>query len=303
MAALSCAAFLTLDARGDWGSVLWWRAGKLAALAMVGAAVAIGAILLQTVSGNRVLTPSIMGFDSLHVLLHSCLVFALGAAGYDTLSAPALFAASALLLAGAALTLFGALLGRARQDVPRLVLVGVIFGMMFRSLANLVQRMIDPNDYAVVQVISFARFNRVETELLPLAAIVIGAALAAVWRLRHQLDVVALGREHAVSLGVPYRRVVFVVLALIAALVSASTALVGPVAFLGLLIASLARWAAASERLGELAPVAVCVAVLVMVGGQALLEHALGFDTALRVVVELLGGAVFLGLLLGRRVR
>ncbi|RVV98570.1 iron ABC transporter permease [Mesobaculum littorinae] len=290
--------FLTLGARGSWSFVLGYRGQKLAALLIVGAAIAVSTVIFQTISGNRILTPSIMGFDALFVLLQTGLVFSLGGFGLAALSAEARFGLELLLLLAAALLLFGTLLGGRRQDIHRMILTGIIFGVMFRSVASFLQRMIDPNEFAVVQSASFARFTTIPTELLAISGVLCVAALAAAWAMRHRLDVLALGRDAAVSLGLPHRATVLAALTLTAVLVSVSTALVGPVTFFGLLVAALAHRITGDHRHAVLMPAAALLAGLVLVAGQTLVERVLDLSTTLSVVVEFAGGIVFLLLIL-----
>ena len=289
---------MTIGARGDWGFVLSFRGAKLLALLVVGASMAVATVLFQTISGNRILTPSIMGFDALFVLLQTGLVFAFGGFGLSSMPAEARFGLELALLLGAALLLFGTLLGGRRQDLHRMILVRIIFGVLFRSLASFMQRLIDPNEYAVVQSASYARFNAVETDLLAIAGVLTAGALIAAWRLRHRLDVMALGRDHAVSLGVNDRRTLFATLGIVAVLVSVSTALVGPVTFFGLLVASLAHSLMRDHRHGVLMPAAALIAGIVLVFGQTLIERVFEFATTLSVAVEFTGGLVFLFLVL-----
>ena len=171
-------------------------------------------------------------------------------------------------------------------------------GILFHSTAGLMQRLIDPNDFIVLQDRLFASFNTIETDLLGIAAVLIGGASLALWRMTATLDVLSLGRDRAISLGIAHRRAVMLVLATVAVLVSVSTALVGPVTFFGLLVASLAvsLVGARSHRLTMTA--ASLIAIICLVGGQTLLEHVLHFDTALGIVVEFAGGLVFLALIL-----
>lgn len=290
--------FMTLGARGNWDFVLSFRGIKLAALILVGTCIAVATILFQTLSANRILTPSIMGFDALYILLQTSMVFALGGLGYATFDPQYKFMVELVLLVLAATALFGTLLGRSRQDIQRMILTGIIFGVLFRSLTSFLQRMIDPSEFAIIQIGSFARFNRVETDLLIISAVISGLALVAVWRMRHRLDVIALGREHAISLGLDHRKSVLMVLALIALLVAVSTALVGPVAFFGLLVSSMAHLVMKNHRHELLLPASALIAGIILVGGQMLIERVLGLQTTLSVVVEFAGGLVFLFLLL-----
>ncbi|WP_246849579.1 iron chelate uptake ABC transporter family permease subunit [Rubellimicrobium arenae] len=295
---LASALFLTLGARGDWGFVLMLRGTRLLALLVVGAAMAVATVLFQTLSGNRILTPSVMGFDALFVLLQTMLAVTLGGFGLASLPAQIRFGLELALLLAAALALFGTLLGQSRPDLHRMILTGLIFGVLFRSLAGFLQRLIDPNDFAIVQSAAFARFNAIPADLLALSTVLTLAALGAAWSLRHRLDVMALGRDHAVSLGVDHRRTLLLALVVVAVLVSVSTALVGPVTFFGLLVAALAQLVLRDHRHAVLLPGAALVAGIVLVAGQTLVERVFHLSITLAVAVEFAGGLLFLALVL-----
>nr|WP_111299496.1 iron chelate uptake ABC transporter family permease subunit [Paracoccus saliphilus] len=288
---------------GNRGFIIGLRAGKLAALVIVAVSIGVATILFQTVAANRVLTPSIMGFDALYVLLQTLLVMGLGGAGYVGLTAATKFLAEIGVMSVLAALLFGTLLLRGGRDVPRMILTGVILGVLFRSLSGFLGRVLDPNEFSVVQAVSFASFNRVDVTLLPIAAVVAAAAVAAALRLSAQLDVLALGRDAAVSLGLRHQAVVLGVLGLVAVLVSVSTALVGPVAFFGLIVAGLAHGLMRRSAHAVLLPAAGLLGAILLVGGQWLFERQLGQAATLSVVVEFAGGLFFLYLLLRGRIR
>jgi len=288
---------------GNRAFILHLRAVKLAGLIVVGAAVGIATVLFQTVAANRVLTPSIMGFDALYVLLQTALVAALGITGFATLPVTGKFLAEIAVMSALAAVLFGTLLGRGAQDIPRTILTGVILGVLFRSLGSFLARIMDPNAYAVVQSVSFASFGSIDAALLPLAGGIAAVAIAAALWLAPRLDVMALGRASAVSLGLRFERMVFATLALVAVLVSVSTALVGPVAFFGLLVAGLAHGLSGSARHTALLCSAGLIGATILVAGQTLFERLLGQTGTLSVVVEFAGGLFFLFLLLKGRIR
>ncbi|AGT11376.1 iron chelate uptake ABC transporter family permease subunit [Paracoccus aminophilus] len=283
--------------------ILKLRMVKLFGLITVGAAVAVATMLFQTVAANRVLTPSIMGFDSLYVLLQTVLVFTLGVTGFVTLPVSVKFLAEVLVLCLLATALFGTLLAGSARDIPRMILTGVILGVFFRSLSGFLSRLIDPNTYAVVQSTSFASFNSIKPGILPWAALISALAIGAAWRLGPRLDVLALGRNVALPLGLRFDRMVVSTLALVSVLVAVSTALVGPVAFFGLIVAGLTHGLTRSARHRLMLPAAALIAANILVGGQFLFERMLGQQATLSVVVEFAGGLFFLYLLIRGRVR
>ncbi|MEI2414719.1 iron chelate uptake ABC transporter family permease subunit [Orrella sp. JC864] len=294
---------MTLGAQGDWSFILAFRGAKLAAMLLVAYAIAVSSVLFQTVTHNRILTPALMGFDALYVLIQALLVLGLGL-GYQSpgLDSPLKFLAEVAIMTGMACLLFRWLFTGATHSLHRMMLVGIVFGLLFRSLSSFIMRLIDPNEFMMLQDRMFASFNTIHTGLLGIATVTLLAASALAWRLLPRYDVLALGREIAISLGVDYRRTVMLTLVLIAVMVSVSTALVGPVTFFGLLVSNLAYHIMGSDRHRLTLPAAVLIAVVFLVGGQTLLERVLRFDATVSVVIEFVGGLLFL-VLVTRKVR
>lgn len=283
--------------------ILKLRLIKLVGLITVGAAVATGTVLFQTVAANRVLTPSIMGFDALYMLLQTSLVAALGTAGFAAIPAGGKFLFEVGMLCALAMVLFGTLLGNGARDIPRTILTGVILGILFRSANSFLSQILDPDTFASVQAAQFASFNAIDATILPWATAICLFAIAAAIRLGPQLDVLALGRGTAVPLGLRYSAITVGTLALVGILVSVSTALVGPVTFFGLIVAGLAHGMADTVRHRALLPLAALISANILVIGQFVFERIAGLSGTLSVVIEFLGGLFFLYLLLKGRVR
>ena len=134
---LSCALFLTWNApQGEWGYILPLRGAKLAALLLVAYSVGVSTLLFQTLTNNPILTPSVLGFDALYVFLQTLLVFALGSTGYTQLPLYGKFTLELAAMLGGSLLLFSLLLRQGGRDLARMILIGVIFGVLFRSLSS-----------------------------------------------------------------------------------------------------------------------------------------------------------------------
>lgn len=304
LAALGSAAlFMTIGANGHWDFVLPFRGLKLATLALVGTAIAASTVVFQTVTGNRILTPSIMGFDALYMLIQTSVVFFIGLSTLTTADPRVLFVIQALALSMFALALFRFLFRGAARDLHLLLLSGIVFGILFRSLSAFMRRVIEPDAFLVLQDSLFASFNKANPELLGVSALLVAGVLGVLWSRRAVFDVLALGRETAVSLGLDYRREVSIALVCVTVLVAVSTALVGPVTFFGLLVANLAYGAVPTHRHTAVLPAAALIAVLCLVGGQLVLERVFGFDGALSVIVEFAGGIVFITMIVMRGAR
>ena len=295
---LASALFLLWGLRAPYGFIIGLRWEKLAALLLVGAATGASTVMFQTVVTNRLLTPGIVGFDALYVFLQTALIASLGGAGYASLPSVPKFLVEAGCLMVAALLLFGILFRKGAHDLLRMVLTGVILGVMLRGLSGFVQRIVDPNEFSIIQQATVASFNAVAPERLGIAAVMLAFSLFAAMRLSGQLDVASLGRVKAQSLGLNHDRLVFSALAVVAALVAVSTALVGPITFLGLLAAGLTHALIPSHAHRYTIPAAALIGMVILVLGQAVFERVLGLQSALAIIVEFAGGLFFLFLVL-----
>ncbi|AOH37385.2 iron chelate uptake ABC transporter family permease subunit [Luteimonas sp. JM171] len=296
LAAVAC--FMLLGVRGNWAFVLPFRATKLLGLVLVAYSIAVSTVLFQTVTNNRILTPAIMGFDTLFILIQTVVIFFFTSRALATVDPRLQFLLQVAVMVGFSLLLFRWLFAGGERSLHLLVLVGIVFGVFFRSVANLMQRMMDPNEFLVLQDSFFASFNTIDRTLLATSVVVVALASLALWRLHRSLDVVSLGRATAIGLGVDYKATVLKLLVIMAVLVSVSTALVGPVTFFGLLVVSLAHALAGDGRHRHILPASILIAVICLVGGQTLMERVFSFGTALSIIIEFLGGLVFIGLIL-----
>jgi iron complex transport system permease protein len=291
---IAAGAFMTIGAKGNWDFVLPFRGVKLAALVLVAYTVAVSTVLFQTVTANRILTPSLMGLDSLYQLIQTSLIFLAGTARVATLDPQALFLAQCAAMTGFSWLLYRTLFSGRLQSLHLVMLVGLVLGVLFRSLSNLMQRIMAPNEFIVLQDRLFANFNTVNVDVLLISAVAVAAVTVAGVRSLPAFDVLALGRDTAISLGVDYKATVTLILILVSVLVSVATALVGPVTFFGLLVASLAYQITGSSKHVHVLPVAALLAIAMLVVGQMVLERAFAFDTALSIIIEFAGGIAFI---------
>ena len=291
---LTIVAFFVVGAEGSWNFVLPFRGRRLAALVMVGFAIAVSTVIFQTITENRILTPSILGFDALFVLIQTVLVYGIGSSALSSVPPVAQFLGEVVVMAALSTLLFRWLFGGVRRSIHLLVLVGIVLGVFFRSISAFLQRLIDPNEFTVLQDRLFASFNAVEPDLLLISAVILAVTSVVLWRMRHDLDVLTLGRDLSTVLGADHRHLVLRLLVVVSVLVSVSTALVGPITFFGLLVASLAYQITGTHRHAANLPVAVALAIIALVGGQTVLEHVFGLATVLSVIIEFIGGIVFI---------
>ncbi|WP_404329681.1 iron chelate uptake ABC transporter family permease subunit [Mesobacillus maritimus] len=298
VAVLLAAAFIFIDLGNNWDYALPRRLKKVYAIILTGGVIAFSTLVFQTITNNRILTPSIIGLDSLYLLIQTFLIFVFGSMNLLVTNENVNFLISVGLMVIFAGLLYKLLFRGDGQNIYFLLLVGIIFGTFFGSITEFMQVLIDPNEFMVVQDRMFASFNNVKTDLLLIATIaVILVSLYSVKLIRY-LDVLSLGKDQAVNLGVDYDYVVKRLLVVIAILVSISTALVGPITFLGLLVANVAHQFLNTYRHSYLIIGSIFISIIALVGGQLIVERVFTFDTTLSVIVNFVGGVYFIYLLL-----
>lgn len=298
LAAASVALYLTVGLGGDLGYVLPRRINRVLTMVLVAYAVGVSTVLFQTITGNRILTPSIMGFDALYVLIQTVLVFFLGSTGVLALGTGTTFGLELGLMVAFSWLIYRWLFTGSGKSLHLVLLVGIVFGTVFRGVSSLLQRLLEPSEFVVLQDAMFASFTNVDTGLLRLSFVLVGLATLPAVALRRHFDVLALGRDTAISLGVDHTRVVTAVLVVCSVLVGVCTALVGPITFFGLIVANLAYALCRRFRHRHVLPIAVLLGIIALVGGQVVLEQVFAFDTALSIVIEFVGGLLFLVMLL-----
>src|SRR5699024_692377 len=144
----------------------------------------------------------------------------------------------------------------------------------------------------------FANINNVNTNLVYLSIILLAVVLVYFIRFYKYLDVLALGKDHATNLGVPYHYVVKRLLIIVAVLISIATALIGPITFLGLLVVNIAYEFVKTYRHSYIILSSVLISIIALIGGQFIVEKVFAFQTTLSVIINFVGGIYFIYLLL-----
>ncbi len=293
--------YLFVPLRGNIQYILRLRTHKVLAMALTGAAIAYATVVFQTITNNRILTPSIIGMDSVYQLFQTIMVFFWGSTTLQFVDQQINFLITVTLMIGFALLLYQVLFRKDGTNLHFLLLMGIVMGTLFGSLTTFLQVLIDPNEYAGLQSRLFASVSRVNTNLLFLGGgLMIPVMLYGLQYVR-TLDAIALGRDHAINLGVDYGPVLRRMLIVVAVLMAAATALVGPITFLGLLVANISYHLLDTYRRGPLIAAAVAVGVVFLVGAQLIMERVLAYSTPVSVIVNFIGGMYFLYLVLKER--
>ncbi|WP_375624219.1 MULTISPECIES: iron chelate uptake ABC transporter family permease subunit [unclassified Bartonella] len=275
-----------------------FRLTKLASLLLIAYAISVSTVLFQTVVNNRLLTPSIMGFDQLYILIKTVTIYFLGSLSLPFLNEEGQLVLESLILIIFSISLFRWLFSGSLKGLHLTLLIGVVLGGFFFSLRMFMQLQLNPDQMMNLTDIMFANFNKFNTSLISFATIIIFIISLIGWRSRHLLDILSLGRENALNLGVDYHKSATAILIFVSILVSISTALVGPVTFFGLLVANLSYELSPQAKHSIVVPIAILLAIICLVGGQFILEQVFNMAGRLSFIIEFCGGITFLILLM-----
>ncbi|NRG45123.1 iron chelate uptake ABC transporter family permease subunit [Bacillus sp. CRN 9] len=286
------------DIKGGFDYAFPKRMIRVTAMVVTGIAIAYSTVVFQTITHNRILTPSVMGIDSMYEVVQTLIYFFAGSMSIWVLNKYMNFGAAIFAMIFFALILYRFLFRADKHPIYLLLLIGMILGTLLGSFVTFLQVMIDPVEYLSLQSRLFANFTNVKADLLFIAMGILLIAFIFGYFIMDKLDVMSLGRENAINLGINYDRMVMNVLILSSVLIATSTALVGPITFFGLIVANLSYQFLVSYRHSVLILGASLISIIALVGGQFLIEHVFELRTTISVIINFVGGIYFIYLLL-----
>lgn len=278
------------------------RVPKVLAMVLAGTAIALSSMAFQTITNNRILTPSIMGFDALYLFTQVLVVATFGGMSAYALNAYLNFGLSVAMMLGFSLVLFWFYFQKQQRNLIALLLLGVILGQLFSNISSFFIMLMDPNDFASVQANMFASFNNVKVDLVYLCMPILVVVSGLLYRMHRTLDVFWLDKDNAVSLGVDVEGTTKRVLMLSAILIAVSTVLVGPIMFFGLLVTNLTREFFNAFQHRVLLVGCSMLSVAALLSGQWIVENLFAFSTTLSVVINFIGGVYFLSMLIRNKI-
>lgn len=294
-------AFVFLRSGFDFAYVIPKRLERLATMVIGGICVAWSAITFQSLTGNRILTPAIMGYEAVYLLFQALLMLMLGTRSLMLLGEHGNAALSILLMLGYSWMLQRWLFRDDRDNVYFLLLVGLVLTMVITTFTQFVQLKMSPGEFSILIGYSQATFGNANASQLLYATLIVATICLVGLKSLPMLDVLLLGREQAMSLGIDYRRCVQRQLFLIAALVAVSTSLLGPTAFMGIFVANTAYALAGTYRHRVTLPLGCAIAIALFILAQLLVEHLFNYTTTVGILVNLVCGAYFLSLMVRKR--
>lgn len=299
---LASAAYVLIDSKIHnpklFAFVMQLRMPTLMVMLIAAFAIGGASIVFQSIINNRIVTPCLLGMNSMYSLVHTAVVFFVGSGSVLVINTNLSFAIDLVIMGIAATVIYGYLFKKTNYNVLYVLLIGTVLSSFFGSMQSTLVRIMDPNEYDSLLTTLVADFNNVNSEIIVFALILLVVLVIFLREDLALLDVITLGKDQAINLGVDYDRTVRRLLLGVVLCIAVATAMVGPVSFLGLIVANLSRQLFKTYRHKVLIVGSALMGMLIIIAGQLIMEHVFSFAVPISTFITIGGGIYFLYLLL-----
>lgn len=274
----------------------------VAVVAMFIAAIchSMSTVAFQSITNNRIITPSLLGFESLYSTIQTSTMYIFGATALVSFSGIGPFFLQVGLMVLMSLILYGWLLSGKYGNLQLVLLVGIIIGTGLSTLSAFMRKLLSPSEFDLLQTRLIGSVNNADSEYFPVVLPIIIVIALLLFVFSKKLNILSLGKDVSTTFGVKYQPNIIYTLVLVTILMSISTALVGPLTFFGFLVAILSYQAAPTFDHRYIFPMALAIGFFVLTSAYFLMYHVFNAQ-AVSVFIELFGGIVFLIVILRKR--
>ena len=305
LVAAVCALYLLVNAYPDkpklFRYILSRRIPTLIVMLIAAFSIGSASIIFQSIINNRIVTPCLLGMNSMYTLVHTAIVFTVGSGHVIATNSNLSFAVDLLVMGVTATFLYSYMFRKSGNNVLYVLLIGTVLSSFFGSIQSTMIRVMDPNEYDALLTTLVADFSNINAEVIGFSLVLLTALVIFLWEDLKLLDVITLGKAQAINLGVDYDRTVRRLLLGVVLCIAIATAMVGPISFLGLIIANLSRQMLKTHRHTHLITGAALVGMLAMIAGQLISQHIFSYAVPISTFITIGGGIYFLYLLLTKK--
>ena len=300
-----CAAYLFINSYPEkprlFQYILSLRIPTLVVMLIAAFAIGSASLIFQSIINNRIVTPCLLGMNSMYTLVHTAVVFVVGSGSIFATNSNLSFAIDLIVMSVAATFVYSYMFKKTGNNVLYVLLIGTVLSSFFGSIQSTMIRVMDPNEYDTLLTTLVADFNNINVEVITFSLILLIGLTMFLWKDLMLLDVITLGRDQAINLGVDYDRTVRRLLLGVVLCIAVATALVGPISFLGLIIANLARQFLKTYKHSRLIVGSALMGMLAIIAGQLISQHVFSYAVPISTFITIGGGIYFLYLLLFRK--
>lgn len=300
-----CAAYLLINSYPEnptlFRYILSKRVPTLVVMLISAFSIGSATMIFQSVINNRIVTPCLLGMNSMYMLIHTAVVFVAGSGSVLATNSNLSFAVDLLVMAVLATVVYSHMFKKTGSNVLYVLLIGTVLSSFFGSIQSTMIRVMDPNEYDALLTTLVADFNNVNVEIIVFAVLLLIALGVFLRKDLELLDVITLGKDQAINLGVDYDRTIRRLLLGVVLCIAVATAMVGPISFLGLIIANLARQLLKTYKHSQLITGAALMGMIALVAGQLISQHVFSYAVPVSTFITIGGGIYFLYLLLFKK--
>lgn len=279
------------------------RIPKVIVMLIVAFCIGGASMIFQSIINNTIVTPCLLGMNSLYTLIHTAVVFLFGTSSLVARNTNVAFVVDLLLMGIIATFIYSYMFKKTKYNVLYVLLIGTVLTSFFTSLQTTMVRAMDPNEYDTLLATLVASFSNINSEIILLSVVMMALVFLGLRKDLKVLDVITLGKEQAINLGVDYDRTIKRLLLGVVLFIAIATAMVGPISFLGLIIANLARQLLKTYRHSQLILGSALLGVVILIGGQLIVERIFTYSIPISVFITVGGGLYFMYLLFTQRKR
>lgn len=254
----------------------------------------LATMTFQTITNNRLLTPSLLGFESLYSLIQTSIIFLFGSTALAQFKGTNAFFIQVFLMVLLSIILYGTLLTGKYANMQIMLLIGIVIGTGLGAISTFMRRLLSPSEFDLLQARLFGSVNNAESAYFPIVIPIILLVAILLIAYSKKLNVLSLGKDVATTFGLKYNQSLIYLLILVSILISISTAMVGPMTFFGFLVVTLSYQAAPTYDHRYLFPMTLAIGFLVLTSAYFMMNHIFHAQGVVSVIIELFGGTIFL---------
>ena len=300
-----CTAYLFINSHPEnpklFRYILSLRIPTLVVMMIAAFSIGSASLIFQSIINNRIVTPCLLGMNAMYTLVHTAVVFMVGSGSIFATNSNLSFAVDLIVMSVVATFVYSFMFEKTGNNVLYVLLIGTVLSSFFGSIQSTMIRVMDPNEYDALLTTLVADFNNVNVEVIYFSLILLIAITIFLWKDLMLLDVITLGKEQAINLGVDYDRTVRRLLLGVVLCIAVATAMVGPISFLGLIIANLARQLLKTHKHNYLIVGSALMGMLAIIAGQFVSQHIFSYAVPISTFITIGGGVYFLYLLLFKK--
>lgn len=272
------------------------RIPKVLAIIIASGLVSISSYVFMVITDNRILTPSMLGFDSIYQGVHTLFIFIFGS--ISILNIPIYnFLISMVFMVGIVLILYKLVLNKKKNNLLFLLLIGLVVSTFISSFISFIQSLMSPDEYLALASSMTVSLTNIEEELIYISLPIFIILMVLFFRENKKYEVLQLGKDLSINLGIDYVKEVNKNLIYIAVAVSLATALVGPLSYLGLITVNIAR-----ERLksfnSKLNMIYSFLMGCIFIFLGSIIIDFIGLNTTISMIINLAGGIYLIYIIL-----